>query len=46
VFKLAQSAELRWRTLRGAEMLGKVITGVQFQNGVEVPKKDRQKIAA
>ena len=46
VFKLAQSAELRWRTLRGAEMLGKVITGVQFRNGVEVPKKDRQKIAA
>jgi transposase-like protein len=46
VFKLAQSAEQRWRTLRGAEMLGKVITGVQFRNGVEVPKKDRQKIAA
>jgi putative transposase len=46
VFKLAQSAELRWRTLRGAEMLGKVITGVQFRNGVEVLKKDRQKIAA
>ena len=46
VFKLAQSAELRWRTLRGAEMLGKVITGVKFKNGVEVLKKDRQKIAA
>ena len=46
VFKLAQSAELRWRTLRGAEMLGKVITGVQFRNGVEVSKKDRQQIAA
>ena len=46
VFKLAQSAELRWRTLRGAEMFGKVITGVQFKNGIEVPKKDRQKIAA
>lgn len=46
VFKLAQSAEQRWRTLRGAEMLGKVITGVQFKNGVEVSKKDRQQIAA
>ena len=46
VFKLAQSAEQRWRTLRGAEMFGKVVTGVQFRNGVEVPKKDRQKIAA
>ena len=46
VFKLAQSAQLRWRTLRGAEMLGKVITGVKFKNGVEVLKNDRQKIAA
>ena len=46
VFKLAQSAEQRWQKLRGAEMIGKVITGVQFRNGVEVPKKDRQKIAA
>jgi putative transposase len=46
VFKLAQSAEQRWQKLRGAEMLGKVITGVQFSNGVEVHKKDRQKIAA
>ena len=46
VFKLAQSAEQRWQKLRGAEILGKVITGVQFRNGVEVPKKDRQKIAA
>jgi transposase-like protein len=46
VFKLAQSAELRWRTLRGAEMIAKVITGVQFRNGVEVLRKDRQKIAA
>jgi transposase-like protein len=46
VFKLAQSAEQRWQKLRGAEMIAKVITGVQFKNGVEVPKKDRQKLAA
>ncbi len=46
VFKLAQSAEQRWQKLRGAEMIAKVITGVQFSNGVEVPKKNRQKIAA
>jgi len=46
VFKLAQSAQQRWRTLRGAEMVAKVIAGVQFRNGVEVAKKDRQKIAA
>lgn len=46
VFKLAQSAEQRWQKLRGAEMIAKVIIGVQFRNGVEVLKKDRQKIAA
>ena len=46
VFKLAQSAEQRWQKLHGAEMITKVITGVQFRNGVEVLKKDRQKIAA
>ena len=46
VFKLAQSAEQRWQKLHSAEMIAKVITGVQFRNGVEVPKKDRQKIAA
>ena len=46
VFKLAQSAEQRWQKLHGAEMIAKVITGVQFSNGVEVPKKDRQQIAA
>ena len=32
--------------LHGAEMIAKVITGIQFKNGVEVQKKDRQKIAA
>jgi putative transposase len=46
VFKLAQSAEQRWQKLRGAAMIAKIITGVQFRNGVEVQKKDRQKIAA
>jgi len=46
VFKLAQSAEQRWQKLRGVEMIAKVITGVQFRNGVEVQKKGRQKIAA
>lgn len=46
VFKLTQSAQQRWQKLRGAEMIAQVITGVQFRNGVEVPKKDHQKIAA
>ena len=46
VFKLVKSAEGRWRALRGTELIAKVITGVQFKNGIEVQKKDRQKIAA
>jgi len=46
VFKLAQSAEQRRQKLRGAAMIAKIITGVQFRNGFEVLKKDRQKIAA
>ena len=46
VFKLVKSAETRWRALRGSELIAKVITGVQFKNGVEVPKQGRQKVAA
>ena len=46
VFKLVTSAETRWRALRGSELIAKVITGVQFKNGVEVPKQGRQKVAA
>ncbi len=46
VFKLSKSAEQRWLKLRGAEMIDKVITGVQFKNGIEVQKIVRQEIAA
>ena len=46
VFKLVKSAEERWRALRGSELIAKVITGVQFKNGVEVPNQSRQKVAA
>jgi putative transposase len=46
VFKLAKSAEGRWRALRGSELIAKVITGVQFKDGIEVNETDRQKIAA
>ncbi len=46
VFKLSVSAEQRRSKLRGAEMIGKVISGVQFKNGVEVQKTVRQEIAA
>jgi putative transposase len=46
VFKLSKSAEQRWLKLRGTEMIAKVITGVQFKNGIEVQKNVRQEIAA
>lgn len=36
----------QWQKLHGAEMIGKVITGIKFRNGVEVQRNDRQKIAA
>ena len=35
-FKLVQSAEKRWKRLRGYSLLGKVITGVKFVNGEEL----------
>jgi putative transposase len=46
VFKLAKGAEQRWLKLRGAELIAKVITGVQFKNGIEVQQNARQEIAA
>jgi transposase-like protein len=33
VFKLALSAQKRWRTLNGAKLLGEVIDGVVFEDG-------------
>ena len=43
VFKLATSAEKKWRKLKGCEMIEKVIKGVIFRNGEEV--MDKEKIA-
>ncbi len=40
MFKLGQCAQKRWRRLRGFDCLGKVITGVQFKDGIEVTKDD------
>ncbi len=36
VFKLAQAAERRWRKLDGHELLGDVIRGVIFKDGIKV----------
>ena len=46
VFKLVKRAESRWRHMKGSERIAQVITGVVFQDGVAVPKKGRQEIAA
>ena len=35
MFKLAQSAEKRWRRLQGHKLLGEVITGVRFKDGMQ-----------
>ena len=35
VFKLAMSAQKRWRTLNGAKLLADVIEGVTFEDGVK-----------
>jgi transposase-like protein len=34
IFKLAQSAEKRWRRLQGHRLLGEVITGIRFKDGI------------
>jgi hypothetical protein len=46
VLKLSKSAERQWLKLRGAEMIAKVITSVQFKNGIEVQQAVRQEMAA
>lgn len=36
VFKLLQSAQKRWKRIKGFNLLAEVITGVKFKNGVRV----------
>ena len=35
VFKLTQSAQKRWRKVNGYALLGEIITGVRFVDGVK-----------
>jgi transposase-like protein len=42
VYKLGLSAEKRWRRIRGFEYLAKVITGVKFQDGIEVTESRKE----
>ncbi|MFS1525418.1 IS256 family transposase, partial [Microbulbifer sp. 2304DJ12-6] len=41
LFKLGMCAEGKWRKLRGFDYLAKVITGVKFKDGEEVPTVDQ-----
>ena len=43
VFKLVQSAQKRWLRIRGFKLLGDVIDGVQFRDGIR--KEDEKAIA-
>lgn len=43
VFKLTKSAEQGWRKLKGATLLGQVIKGVRFKDGLQ---EEAQRIAA
>jgi hypothetical protein len=43
VFKLAKSAEQRWRKLKDAAHLAQVIKGVRFKDGLQ---EEAQRIAA
>ena len=42
MFKLSQCAEMSWRKLRGFADLGKVITGINFKDGIEQPQPDQK----
>jgi len=41
MFKLGLCAEKKWRRLRGFDYLAKVVTGIQFKDGVEVTEVDQ-----
>jgi putative transposase len=41
MFKMGQCAEKKWRRLRGFNYLAKVITGVKFNDGIEVIDVDQ-----
>jgi hypothetical protein len=39
IFKLAEAAEKRWRRLDGHKQLPKLILGVKFADGIEIPSQ-------
>ena len=45
IYKLGIGAERRWQRLRGSEDIGKLITGVQFRDGIELNSNQQQDAA-
>jgi transposase-like protein len=45
IFKLAQSAEKRWRKLQGHRLLGEVIAGIRFKDGIRDTGTANAKVA-
>ena len=43
VYRLAMSAQTRWRILRGFERLGELVAGVKFVDGVRAQARTQQK---
>jgi hypothetical protein len=39
IFKLAQSAEKRWQRINGYKLLGEIIRGVVFKDGLPVTEQ-------
>lgn len=46
VFQLMKTAQKRWQKLRGSQLLGDVITGVKFTDGIKEIKQEEQDSAA
>ena len=51
MFKLVQSAQKRWLRIRGFKLLGDVVEGVQFRDGIRqeeekaIADQENQKVA-
>jgi len=45
VYKLLQSAQKRWKRIQGFRLLGDVITGVKFKDGLRVEDQAKQEAA-
>jgi transposase-like protein len=45
IFKLAKSAEKRWKRLKGHALLGEVITGVKFKDGIRESDQTGRSVA-